>query len=80
METKHYASVFTIRAFLIKLDGYRSIAFKTGGKIHLRSRNDNDFASRYASIAKALRAMPDETVIGSVARIPAWGKNARAAS
>ena len=47
----------------IKLDGYRSIAFKTGGKAHLRSRNDNDFASRYPSIAKALQAMPDETVI-----------------
>ena len=47
----------------IKLDGYRAIAFKTGGKVHLRSRNDNDFASRYPSIAKALKAMPDETVI-----------------
>jgi ATP-dependent DNA ligase len=28
----------------IKLDGYRAIAFKSGGKVHLRSRNDNDFA------------------------------------
>jgi bifunctional non-homologous end joining protein LigD len=37
----------------IKLDGYRAIAFKSGGKIHLRSRNDNDFAVRYAAIAKA---------------------------
>jgi bifunctional non-homologous end joining protein LigD len=47
----------------IKLDGFRSIAFKTRGKVHLRSRNDNDFASRYQSIAKALQAMPDESVI-----------------
>ena len=31
----------------LKLDGYRAIAFKSGGKVCLRSRNDNDFASRY---------------------------------
>jgi hypothetical protein len=41
----------------IKLDGYRAVAFKSGGKVHLRSRNDNDFAVRYAAIAKALQAM-----------------------
>jgi bifunctional non-homologous end joining protein LigD len=38
----------------IKLDGYRALAFKTGGKLSLRSRNDNDFAQRYPSIARAL--------------------------
>ena len=59
----------------IKLDGYRSIAFKIGGKVHLPSRNDNDFASRYPSIAKALQAMPDETVIdGEVVALDADGK------
>jgi bifunctional non-homologous end joining protein LigD len=59
----------------IKLDGYRAIAFKTGGKVHLRSRNDNDFATRYQSIAKALQAMPDETVIdGEVVAVDADGK------
>ncbi len=31
----------------VKLDGYRSIAFKTGGAVHLRSRNDNDFNGKY---------------------------------
>ncbi len=35
----------------LKLDGYRAIAFKSGGKVRLRSRNDNDFAGRYSSIA-----------------------------
>jgi bifunctional non-homologous end joining protein LigD len=45
------------------LDGYRAIAFKSGGKVHLRSRNDKDFNSRYPAIVKALSAMPDETVI-----------------
>jgi DNA ligase D-like protein (predicted ligase) len=47
----------------LKLDGYRAIAFKTGGKVHLRSRNDNDFASRYAAVTVALRALPEETVV-----------------
>src|SRR5262245_41976952 len=47
----------------IKLDGYRAIAFKTDGRVYLRSRNDNDFAGRYREIAKALTALPDETVI-----------------
>ena len=46
-----------------KLDGFRAIAFKSGGKIHLRSRNDKDFNSRYAAIVNALSSMPDETVI-----------------
>ena len=29
--------------YKLKVDGYRAIAFKTGGKLHLRSRNNNDF-------------------------------------
>ena len=29
-------------AISLKLDGYRAIAFKAGGKVHLRSRNDLD--------------------------------------
>jgi ATP-dependent DNA ligase len=47
----------------IKLDGYRAIAFKSGGKVYLRSRNDNDLFIRYPSIASALKHLPDETVI-----------------
>src|SRR5260221_6818694 len=47
----------------VKFDGYRALAIKSGGKVRLRSRNDNDFAVRYGSIAKALTSMPDETVI-----------------
>jgi bifunctional non-homologous end joining protein LigD len=47
----------------LKLDGYRSIAFKAGGAVHLRSRNDNDFAVRYPGVVKALARLPDNTVI-----------------
>ena len=38
----------------IKLDGFRSIAFKAKGQVQLRSRNDNDFIVRYPGIATAL--------------------------
>ena len=51
-------------AYELKLDGYRALAIKTGGKVHLRSRNDNDFNLRYPAVVRALGALPDETVIG----------------
>jgi ATP-dependent DNA ligase len=52
----------------LKLDGFRteaikSGAIKSGGRVHLRSRNDKDFNTRYPAIVQALAAMPDETVI-----------------
>jgi ATP-dependent DNA ligase len=47
----------------LKLDGYRTLAFKTRGKVELRSRNNKDFASRYPSIAEAFREIPDDTVV-----------------
>ena len=49
--------------YQLKLDGYRAIAFKTGGKLHLRSRNDNDFSVRYPNVLRGLARLPDETVI-----------------
>ena len=49
--------------YQLKLDGYRAIAFKSNGKIHLRSRNDNDFRTRYPSVVRGLAKLPDETVI-----------------
>lgn len=47
----------------LKLDGFRSVAFKANGNVHLRSRNDKDFNAKYPAIVKALQPMPDETVI-----------------
>jgi DNA ligase D-like protein (predicted ligase) len=47
----------------LKLDGYRAIAFKTGGEVHLRSRNNNDFAGRYPGVVRALATLPPETVV-----------------
>jgi ATP-dependent DNA ligase len=47
----------------IKLDGYRTLAIKTGKQVQLRSRNDNDFNQRYPGIVKALAPLPAETVL-----------------
>ena len=61
--------------FEIKLDGYRAIAFKSGGRVQLRSRNDKDFGGKYPAIVKALAAMPDETVIdGEVVALDPAGR------
>jgi hypothetical protein len=46
----------------LKLDNFRAIGFKSNGKVHLRSRNNKDFAARYPAIAKALEKLPDQTV------------------
>ena len=47
----------------LKFDGFRAIAFKSGGKVNLRSRNDNDFNTKYPAIVKSLSGLPDESVI-----------------
>src|SRR3982751_5194768 len=61
--------------YQLKLDGYRAIAFKTGGKPVLRSRNDKDFAVRYPAVIAGLAQMPDDTVIdGEVVAFDEEGK------
>ncbi|HEV8394266.1 MAG TPA: non-homologous end-joining DNA ligase [Vicinamibacterales bacterium] len=47
----------------LKLDGYRAIAFKSDGRLHLRSRNDNDFTRRYAAVVRGLEKLPADTVV-----------------
>jgi bifunctional non-homologous end joining protein LigD len=59
----------------LKLDGYRALGIKSGGKIALRSRNDNDFTQRYAGISRALAALTDETVVdGEVVALDEGGR------
>ena len=59
----------------LKMDGYRAIAYKTGGTVHLRSRNENDFSRRYAGIPRGLANLPDETVMdGEVVALDAAGR------
>jgi bifunctional non-homologous end joining protein LigD len=66
---------FATRAFLYKLDGYRAIAFKSSGRVHLRSRNDKDLGGKYPDVVKALASLPDETVIdGEVIAMDAAGR------
>jgi ATP-dependent DNA ligase len=59
----------------IKLDGYRALAFKSTGKLQLRSRNDNDMAARYPALAKGLAKMLDDTVVdGEIVALDADGR------
>jgi bifunctional non-homologous end joining protein LigD len=59
----------------VKLDGYRAVAIKTAGKVQLRSRDDNDFSTRYPGIVGALAPVPDETAIdGEVVTLDETGK------
>jgi DNA ligase D-like protein (predicted ligase) len=50
-------------AYQLKFDGYRAVAFKIGGKVHLRSRNDKDFNARYPAVVRGLAKLPSDTVI-----------------
>jgi DNA ligase D-like protein (predicted ligase) len=47
----------------IKFDGYRVLRLKSGGRVRLHSRRGNVFTARFESIARALTALPEETVI-----------------
>jgi bifunctional non-homologous end joining protein LigD len=59
----------------IKYDGYRALAFKAGGTLHLRSRNDKDFAARYPRVVAGLAGLPDDTMIdGEVVTLDESGR------
>lgn len=47
----------------VKLDGYRAIGVRTKTGVELWSRNKKDFSRRFPKIARALEALPVETVL-----------------
>jgi hypothetical protein len=50
-------------AYQLKFDGYRAVAFKVGGKVHLRSCNDKDFNALYPAVVRGLAKLPSDTAI-----------------
>ena len=49
--------------FEIKLDGYRAIAVKAGGRVNLFSRRHKSFDHHYPLIVEALGELPEGTVV-----------------
>ena len=47
----------------VKLDGYRAIGVRTKTGVELWSRNKKDFSRRFPKVARALEALPVETVL-----------------
>jgi DNA ligase D-like protein (predicted ligase) len=50
-------------SYQLKFDGYRAVAFKVDGKVHLRSRNDKNFNARYPAVVRGLAKLPSDTVV-----------------
>ena len=47
----------------LKLDGYRAIGVRTKAGVELWSQNKHDFSRRFPNVARALEALPVETVL-----------------
>jgi hypothetical protein len=62
-------------AYELKFDGYRALGLKASGRVRILSRNGKDFTKRFASIASALEALPDETMIDG--EVIAYGADGR---
>jgi DNA ligase D-like protein (predicted ligase) len=59
----------------VKLDGYRALAMKDDGTVQIRSRNDKDLTSVYASIAVAASRLRAKTAVvdGEIVALDANG-------
>jgi bifunctional non-homologous end joining protein LigD len=66
---------FPIRAFLIKLDGYRALAIKNGAQAQLVSRRNNSMSGRFGAIASALEGLEDGIILDG--EIVAFDKDGR---
>jgi ATP-dependent DNA ligase len=59
----------------LKLDGYRLVSVKTGGRVTLYSRRGIDLSTRFAYVTADLASLPDETVIdGELVALDEQGK------
>jgi DNA ligase D-like protein (predicted ligase) len=63
-------------SYELKLDGYRGLAIKTGGRQKLLSRNGKDLSTRFPEITRALQSLPDDTMIdGEIVALDAEGRS-----
>jgi ATP-dependent DNA ligase len=61
--------------YVLKLDGYRAIGFKTNGQAQLWSRKRKDFVQRFPEVAKAIASLPEDTAIdGEIVALDTDGK------
>jgi bifunctional non-homologous end joining protein LigD len=47
----------------VKFDGYRALGIKSGGRVGLMFRNENDLSVRFPILTQALANLADETII-----------------
>jgi bifunctional non-homologous end joining protein LigD len=61
----------------IKLDGFRTLAFKNGGSVRLLSRNENDFGEKFPDILAAVKKLAVDDIImdGEIVALDPQGRS-----